>query len=136
VTGFRATTIGVNDDLHIGGFYNVLVGNSYGVKIGGSFASDADGDHAWKSTNAYFEQSSAFHVKAGGCTLSMSAGVVHIDNGAGSSISLAGGSIVVNAGAGMVTIVGGPKLSVVSGPVTVGAGGDINATAPNIHLNG
>jgi len=166
VVGFRLTTIGANDDLHVGGWHNTLVGASetlkvggdrfvtvsggYGVTTGTDYTSEAGGNHAFRSTNTYFypagdfqvssttagfNQGASFYVKAGGCTLTMGGGVIALNNGAGSSIVLAGGNVVINAGAGMVTIVGGPSITTTGGPVVV-AGGDINATAPNIHLNG
>ncbi len=167
VEGFRSTDVMANDDLFVSGWRNafvgadtlkvaatrgVLVGTDYNVKVGGSYLSDADANHGFKSKNASFDESASFSVKAGSAKLSMSSGVITIDNGAGASISLFGAMIMVNAGSAVTVSAGGPavvtaggKVGIVSGAamsmksggaMDLGAGGDINGKAPTIKWNG
>jgi type VI secretion system secreted protein VgrG len=151
VTGFRATQIGAEDVLLVEANRFVTVSGAYGVKVGQDITSQSDGIHAFRSSNTYFyptgdfqvnsttagfNQSTSFYVKAAGCTLEMSAGVLSLDNGAGAAIRLIGGNIFINVGGALVTLVGGPTINVTGGEISVTAGGDIDAAAPNIHLNG
>lgn len=100
-------------------------------------------DYKLVSNTVCSEQATSFIVKAGSASLTMMSGVIHIDNGAGASISLvgplamvmAGAGVMVNAGA-MIQLSSGAILSTSTGPTNLSAGGDINATAATIHLNG
>lgn len=100
-------------------------------------------DYKLTSTTLCSEQSTSFVVKAGSASLTMMSGIIHIDNGAGTTISLvgplamvmAGSAVMMNAGA-MVQLNAGAIISTSSGPTNLSAGGDINATAATIHLNG
>ncbi len=100
-------------------------------------------DYKLTSNTVTSEQATSFIVKAGSATLTMMSGVIHIDNGTGASISLVGPMAIVKAGAGVLMNAGammqlnaGALVSSSSGPTTLTAGGDINATAPTIRLNG
>jgi type VI secretion system secreted protein VgrG len=150
VVGFRKETIGANDDLTVGGWHNVLVGGgdtlkvvdkrdvtigaSYTVNTAVDYSSEAGANHVFKSTSAYFDQSAEFMVQAGGCTLSMKAGVIRLDNGAGASIVLAGG--LVQTTAGRVGTMSGPISMLAAGNIDVVASGNINAVGTEIKLNG
>jgi type VI secretion system secreted protein VgrG len=151
VGGWHNVSVGGGDTLNVVDKRDVTIGASYTVKTAVDYTSEAGSNHVFKSTNTYiqpagdfqvnsttagFNQSASFYVKAGGCTFSMSAGIITIDNGAGANISLIGGLISITAGAALVTTAGGPVIATAGGPVSVGAGGNINATAPNIKLNG
>jgi type VI secretion system secreted protein VgrG len=159
VKGWRNTTVdtGENRTVHgqdkvkVDATRYVTVGADHLVKTTGFYKSDAGANHEFKSTNTYFypsgdfqvvstsagfTQSASFTVNAAGCSLSMSAGVVSLSNGAGSSISLLGGLIVISAGGTMLVSTGGPLLQLAGGPMAIIAGGDIAAAAPTIHLNG
>lgn len=151
ISGFRGTKVGANDDLNVGGWRNTTVGAGENrtvsgpdnvtvsgdrcVTVAGTQVQNANGNHEMASTNTYirpagdfqvnsttagFNQTGSFYVNVNGCTISMSAGKLVLDNGAGSQISLVGGIIVVKSG----------------GPMNLTAGGDINAKAPTIKLNG
>jgi type VI secretion system secreted protein VgrG len=151
VVGFRKSTIAADDDLTVGGWRNVLVGGgdtlnvidkrdvkigaSYTVNTGVDYASEAGNNHVFKSTGAHFEQSSEFVVQAAGCTLSMKAGTIVLDNGAGASVVLAGGLVHVTAG--RVGVMSGPISMMASGNVDiVAAGGNVNVVGGEIKLNG
>ena len=151
VGGWRNVVVGGGDTLNVTDKRDVNIGASYTVKTAADYTSEAGSNHVFKSTNTYvqpsgdfqvnsttagFNQSASFYVKAGGCTLSMSAGIITFDNGAGASISMIGGLIAISAGAALITTSGGPVIATAGGAVNMGAGGNINATAPNIKLNG
>ena len=151
VCGFRKATVAANDDLTVGGWHNVLVGGgdrltvinkrdvdigaSYTVKTAVDYTSEAGSNHTFQSTSAYFEQSSEFVVHAGGCTLSMKAGTIRLDNGAGATIVLAGGLVHTSA-ADVGTMSSGAISMMAGGNVDAIAGGNINATGTEIKLNG
>ncbi len=144
VTGFRNTEVGVNDDHHVVGWHNVqvgvgstlnvggkrdvFIGADYNVKTKGSYVSEAGAAHEFKSVVTTFDESAMFVVKVGGCVLSMSPGMIVLNNGAGASMALIGGLAVVSAGSVVMVKSGGPML--------LTAGGDISGKAPVIHWNG
>lgn len=149
--GFRSSEVGANDDLGVWGWRNTHVGAGDTLGVGGKRDITVGADQTTWSANTYFfpsgtfgvgsttadfNQSASFHVKAGGCELSMSAGVVSISNGAGAAITLLGGNILINAGAAILETAGGPIVNSAGGPLNLTAGGNINALAPLIKLNG
>ncbi|APR87636.1 VgrG protein [Minicystis rosea] len=151
IGGWRNVAVGGGDTLNVVDKRDVNIGASYTVKTAVDYTSEAGSNHVFKSTNTYvqpsgdfqvnsttagFNQSASFYVKAGGCTLSMSAGILLIDNGAGANIAMIGGLISITAGAALITTSAGPVVATAGAAITVGAGGNINATAPNIKLNG
>lgn len=143
VNGNDMSIVAADDALQVNGRRTVQVGADHVMETGGSLRSSAAANHELKSTNTYihptgdfqvvsttanFAQSAKFEVKAAGCTLTLSPGSIVLDNGAGSVIAMTGGLVVVS---------GGSLLQNISaGPMELKAGGDINATAPNIKLNG
>lgn len=143
VGGYRSTDVGINDDLHVGGWRNttvdvgenrtvtgpdmVVVTADRRVTVSGNHHMTANANHTMDSTNMYVTQAGTFQVNAsticliaGGASILIQKGKILIDNGAGASISLSGAGIWINSGEA----------------TNLKAGGDINATAPNIHLNG
>lgn len=150
VGGYRSTAIGINDDLHVGGWRNttvdvgenrtvtgpdmVVVTADRRVTVSGNHHMKANANHTMDSTNMYVTQAGTFQVNAatlwlnvGGCSIIMSESAISLNNGCGASILLAGGSIFIT----------GDVITTYSkGGTYMGAGGDINATAANIHLNG
>jgi type VI secretion system secreted protein VgrG len=149
--GWWNVKVGGGSTLEVGGPRAVTVGADYTVKTGASYVSEAAGNHAFKSTNIYmlpsgdfqvdsttagFNQKATYYVhagasielQAGSAKLSMSSGKIVLDNGAGASIALIGGVVVI--------LSGGPAMMEAGGMMFFTAGGDINATAPTIHLNG
>lgn len=151
VGGWRNVGVGGGDTLKVASKRDVTVGASYTVKTGVDYVSEAGSNHVFKSTNTYvqpagdfqvssttagFNQSASFYIKAAGCTISLSAGILTISNGAGASIALIGGLITISAGAALMSSAAGPVVTTAGGPMSLTAGGDINAAAPNIKLNG
>jgi len=151
VGGWHNVKVGGGETFTVGAKRDVFVGAGQTYKIGANFESTAGGHHSFTSMNGYFSLSSDFQVnsatagfnqkasyyvhagdsivlKAGSATLSMSSGCIMLDNGAGASIALCGGIVGIFSGAATVINVGGPLL--------IDAGGDINAKAPTIKLNG
>jgi type VI secretion system secreted protein VgrG len=141
VKGDDMSVVSGQDVVQVGTKRTVQVGADHEVTAGGSYRSEAAGNHELKSTNTYINAAGAFQVvstgvhfiqgdefviNAAGCTLSMSAGMIWLDNGAGAAIGLAGGLILLASG----TIIQD------SGTINLKAGGDINATAATIKLNG
>jgi type VI secretion system secreted protein VgrG len=159
VGSFRSTKVGANDDLAVSGWRNttvstgenrtvtgpdnvtvtatrrVTVGADHIMAAASNHIMQAGSNHEVSSTNTYFRpagdfqvnsttagfnQTGSFYVNVNGCVITCSAGILTLNNGAGSSISLVGGMIIVSS----------------SGPMTLKGGGDINAEAPNIKLNG
>lgn len=158
IQGFRDTLIGGPDTLTVQNRRDVTVDGDHTFSATGSYKSEASSNHEFRSTNTYFypagdfqvvsttagfNQTSSFYVKAAGCTLSLDAGVLRLDNGAGASISLIGNMIVLDAStisisarASFQVTSGGPTSLISGGPTNIAAGGDISATAPKIKLNG
>ncbi|MEJ7731858.1 MAG: type VI secretion system tip protein TssI/VgrG [Polyangiaceae bacterium] len=143
INGNDVSVVTGNDAVTVGESRTIDVGTDHIVHAGGSYRSTASGNHEFRSTNTYvhpagdfqvvsttanFTQSASFIVKAAGCTLSISAGNILLDNGAGAVISMVGGMIVVCGGALLQHVSGGP--------MELSAGGDMSATAPTIKLNG
>jgi type VI secretion system secreted protein VgrG len=122
----------------VGAYETVTVGGDHTLKAGGSIVSEAASNHVFKSTNAHFypsgdfqvdststgfNQTASFYVKAGGASISLSSGILTLDNGAGASIALVGGLAFVNAGA-CVVVKGGSMVDIEAGGVKlVKAGG-------------
>ena len=89
----------------------------------------------------YVSQSAEFYVsaghvliKAGGASLEMSAGQILLDDGAGAKVSLVGGLIALHS-AQLMSSTGMQSLTA-SGPTFITSGGDMNAKAATIKLNG
>ncbi|NUQ73342.1 MAG: type VI secretion system tip protein VgrG [Polyangiaceae bacterium] len=134
VSGWRNTTVGAGENRTVAGPDKVTVAADRRVLVGGDHIMTAAGNHDVSaafakfkavgfnvtSMSADFEQSTIFSVNVGGATISVMPGMIRLDNGAGASISLVGATIVVSSG----------------GTTNLFAGGDINAKAPNIKLNG
>lgn len=127
VTGNRTVQVGANHLMEAGANHTVRSTNTY---------FEPAGDFQVNSTTAGFNQAASFYVKAGGCTLRMSAGVLLLDNGAGASVALVGGAVLVTGGAAVVAASKGLLSLSSSGPTNLVAGGDFNAAAPTIKLNG
>jgi type VI secretion system secreted protein VgrG len=134
VGGWRNTSVGAGETRAVTGPDTISVSGDRRVTVGANHFMSAGSNHEVSSTNTYFRpsgdfqvnsttagfnQSGSFYVNVNGCTISMSAGKLVLDNGAGSSISLIGGIIVIKSG----------------GAMTLRAGGTINGTAPLIKLN-
>jgi len=143
IKGFRNTVVHANDDLVVLGFRNTAVGTSDQLKVtadrteevGADHRITAGGNHEIKSTSMFITEKAVFQVKAGSATLRMSSGNVSISNGAGASIVLSAGKIFLSC-ANLVAV-GGESIQTLSGGATnLTAGGDINAAASTIHLNG
>jgi type VI secretion system secreted protein VgrG len=158
IEGFRDTLIGGPDTLTVENRRDVSVDGDHTFSATGSYKSQANSNHEFRSTNAYFypagdfqvvsttagfNQTASFYARAAECTVSLNAGVLRLDNGAGASICLVGNTIMLNAtvimnsaGSAFNVVSGGPTNVVSGGPMNLGAGGDISATAPTIKLNG
>jgi type VI secretion system secreted protein VgrG len=135
ITGNRTSTYSSDESITVGGFRTVNVGSDLKTSSTNTYFYPA-GDFQVDSTTAGFNQSASFYVKAGGCELSMSAGIVSISNGAGSSIALIGGIIMITAGAALMNQSGGPVNVLAGGPIGLVAGGNISGAAPLIQWNG
>jgi type VI secretion system secreted protein VgrG len=159
VGGWHNTKVGAGETFVVGAKRDVTVGADHTLKAGGSFVSEAAANHVFKSTNAYFypagdfqvdstsagfNQSASFYVKAGSASISMSSGIIAINNGAGAAIALVGGIIVITAGA-CVTVKGGGIVDIEAGAAMIAkagatmdlnGGSAINAKAGTIRLNG
>ncbi len=142
VHGPDMAVVDTDDVTQVGGSRTVQVKADHNVQTQANYHSAANANHTFKSTNMYVTQSGEFQVNAaslwlnvGGCSLRMSSSNIVLDNGAGASILMAGGLISVTSGTVLVTGKGVVQ-AVSGGPMGLVAGGDINAAAPNIHLNG
>jgi type VI secretion system secreted protein VgrG len=151
VRGWHNVVVDGGDTLNVHGKRDVFIGAGYTVLTTGSYFSEASANHVFKSTNTYFypsgdfqvdsttagfNQKAEFYVKAGGCELSMKAGVVMITNGAGACIILSGGLISIGAGTAIVATASGPITLGAGAAINLGASGNINGTAANIKFNG
>jgi type VI secretion system secreted protein VgrG len=123
-----------DDTTEVGGARTVQVKGDHTVTTQANYHSTANANHTFDSTNMYITQAGEFQVNAatlwlnvGGASLRMSAGNIVLDNGAGACVVLSGGSVFV---------VAGTLTTMSSGSTFLSAGGQINGTAPNIHLNG
>lgn len=156
VKGDDMSIVTGQDIVQVTGTRNIQVKSDQTVETTGNYTSTATSNHVFKSTNAYlypsgdfqtvstsagFFQSASFSVNApsielnaGGCKLSMSAGMLVLDNGAGSVISMVGGSIGIICST--LTTLAPSGVTTISGPINAVASGDINAVAPLIKLNG
>jgi len=142
VHGPDMAVVDSDDVTQVGGVRTVQVTGNHNVQTSANYHSTASANHTFKSTNMYITQSGEFQVNAaslwlnvGGCSLRMSAGNVSISNGAGATIMMAG-SLITITGTNVV-VTGGSTIQTLSGgPTNLTAGGDINAAAANIHLNG
>lgn len=135
VTGPDMAIVSGDDATQVGGARTVQVGGDHTVETSGCYHSSAGGNHTFRSTHMYITQAGEFQVNAaklwlniGGASLRMGPGLIHLDNGAGSSILLMGSMIsLMSSGATVATSLG---------PMLLNAHGDLNAAAPTIHLNG
>lgn len=156
VKGDDMSIVTGQDIVQVTGPRSVQVKSDHTVETTGNYTSTATSNHVFKSTNAYFYPSGDFQtvsstaeffqgtsfsvnapsieLNAGGCKLSMSAGMLVLDNGAGSVISMVGGSIGFICST--LTTLAPSGVTTVAGPITLVASGDINAVAPLIKLNG
>jgi type VI secretion system secreted protein VgrG len=150
VGGWHNIQVAAGQTIFTGGKRDVTAEADQTYKTTGNFVSEASANHVFRSTNAYvypsgdfqvdsttagFNQSASFYVKAGSATISMSAGIVTISNGAGATISLIGGLISISAGAAILTTASGPLVST-GAEIDLVAKGNMNATAAKIKLNG
>jgi type VI secretion system secreted protein VgrG len=159
VGGWCNVKVAGGSTLEVGGKRDVTIGASYTVKTAVNYVSEAAGNHVFKSTNTYvlpagdfqvdstsagFNQKASYYVhagasivlQAGSAKLTLSSGLVTIDNGAGATIALIGGLALINAGAAVMVTAGGLVSTTARGTMNLQAAGDINATASNIRLNG
>ena len=123
-----------DDVTEVHGSRTVQVTGDHNVQTDANYHSSANANHTMKSTNMYITQAGEFQVNAatlwlnvGGASLRMSPGRITLDNGAGASVVLSGS---------LVFVLGGTISTVSDGGTNLVAGGDINGTAANIHLNG
>ncbi len=124
-----------DDATQVGGERTVQVAGNHVAETDASYHSTASGNHRFNSTNMYVTQAGEVVIKAGGATLHMTTGYISIDNGAGASVLLSGSLASVSAST--VVVMGSGAIHQASGgPINLVGGGDINATAPAIHLNG
>lgn len=158
VNAHQRTDVGSTREVKVGASQNIKVGTSEiykvgadrSVKVGGHYTVLTEANytstattHGFKSTSATFDEGASFEVKAGAATLALKSGLVVIDNGAGASITLAGALIVVHSGSVMdattgvrAATSGGPTVISAGGAMGLSAGGDIDAKASTIKLNG
>lgn len=123
------------DSVQVIGTRDVQVCGNHTVQTDASYHSTAAANHRFSSTNLYVTQKGEVVIKAGSATLTMTSGLVCIDNGAGAVLTLAGST--ANLVADNVVLYGRGAIQGVSfGPINLVGGGDINAVAPAIHLNG
>jgi len=141
VDGTRKGWIGADDSLFVGGSRGVLVnGGDHMFKVSGSHKSEAGVSHKFKSigflvesTVAEFSEDTAFRVKVGGSKLTITDGMIVLDNGAGSLIAMIGGTITVKGD--KVIVDGGGARAQHDGKMSL-TGSVIDAKAGAIKLNG
>lgn len=125
VHGPDMAVVGTDDVTQIGGARTVQVAGSHDVQTGAGYHSSAGSKHVFDSPH-FQVNAETLCLSVGGATLSMKAGNITLDNGAGASVTLSGGSVFV---------VGGTVVAMSTGEILL-VGGNIDATAGNIHLNG
>ncbi|XYI02870.1 type VI secretion system Vgr family protein [Sorangium sp. So ce1128] len=157
VAGWHNVKVGGGETCTVDGKRDVFVGGNQIHRVGANAESTANGHHAFTSMNAYFHlsgdfqansSSAGFHqrssysvdapeitLNAGGCKITMSAGLLVLDNGAGAVVALAGGVVAVSSGS-VVTMASGTVMTGAGGEMSLTAGATMNATATAIKLNG
>jgi type VI secretion system secreted protein VgrG len=150
VGGWHNIKVAAGQTIVTGSVRDVTAGGNQTYKTTGNWVSEASSNHVFKSTNAYFypagdfqvdsttagfNQTASFYVKAGSASISMSSGIISIDNGAGASISLCGGLIGITAGACVVMQSAG-LMALKAGMTNIDGGAVVNAKAGTIKLNG
>ncbi len=140
VTGNRVLAVNGSHGIAVSGIEGLTVGGARRVTVGGTHSHQAP-DHTFSSAGCFESTASEhtfvcgkFSINAGGATLTMSGGLVTLDNGAGASISLAGGAILVNSG-NYLCVTGGARALSSGGPTTISSGGPLVEGAPVIKLN-
>jgi type VI secretion system secreted protein VgrG len=165
INGFHSVTVGDSQEISVGADRKLGVTGSHTITVGGGESLDVEGaravhvggphliaapSHTFLTAGVFASQATThtllctdLTIVAGGATLVMKGGLIHLDNGAGASVTLAGGLVTVKAAgdyinhAGTRTLIAdGASNSVSAGPTNITAAGDINAAAPLIRLNG
>ena len=141
IDGTQKTWIGGDESRFVSGMCGVLVNSGDDLlKVSGSHKSKAGLLHKFWSPGFFVEslltsmkQTTAFTVEAGSAKLTMTDGLIVLDNGAGSKLVLTGGTAWISAS--KVILDGGGGYVTCEGKVSL-LGSEIDAKAGAIKLNG